>query len=258
METGSITGYFDVAQLILYVFWGFFAALIYYLHREDKREGYPLVSSRTDRTDRVSVEGFPGVPDAKEFHMEDGSVRLSPPAPNERPIAAEPTEGHPGAPLQPTGNPMLDGVGPAAYAMREDHPDRMLDGLPMIVPMRAAPDFYVEARDTDPRGMNVVGADGVDGGVVSDLWVDRAEPQIRYLEVQLAQGDHVLMPIHYASKIDGARNQIRVGAIHGHQFVDVPRHASSESVTALEEDRISAYYAGGYLYANSERSEPLL
>ncbi|MBL8337961.1 MAG: photosynthetic reaction center subunit H, partial [Rhodoferax sp.] len=42
METGSLTGYIDVAQVTLYVFWVFFAGLVYYLHQENKREGYPL------------------------------------------------------------------------------------------------------------------------------------------------------------------------------------------------------------------------
>ena len=44
----------------------------------------------------------------------------------------------PGAPLEPTGDPMLDGVGPGAYAMRADTPDLTLDGLPKIVPLRIA------------------------------------------------------------------------------------------------------------------------
>jgi hypothetical protein len=56
METGAITSYIDVAQVVLYAFWIFFAGLIYYLHQEDKREGYPLLS---DRSDRVVVQGFP-------------------------------------------------------------------------------------------------------------------------------------------------------------------------------------------------------
>ena len=34
MQTGAITGYIDVAQIALYVFWVFFAGLIYYLQRE--------------------------------------------------------------------------------------------------------------------------------------------------------------------------------------------------------------------------------
>lgn len=43
MQTvGNITGYVDLAQILLYVFWIFFAGLIYYLVQEGHREGYPL------------------------------------------------------------------------------------------------------------------------------------------------------------------------------------------------------------------------
>ena len=48
METGAITQYVDLAQLVLYLFWIFFAGLIYYLVRENHREGYPLESGRPD------------------------------------------------------------------------------------------------------------------------------------------------------------------------------------------------------------------
>ena len=44
MIRGAVTGYIDVAQLVLYAFWIFFVGLIFYLRREDKREGYPLES----------------------------------------------------------------------------------------------------------------------------------------------------------------------------------------------------------------------
>ena len=46
METGAITQYIDVAQIVLYMFWIFFAGLIYYLARENHREGYPMDSGR--------------------------------------------------------------------------------------------------------------------------------------------------------------------------------------------------------------------
>ena len=48
MGTGAITSYIDVAQLTLYVFWFFFFALVYWIRREDKREGYPVESLRLD------------------------------------------------------------------------------------------------------------------------------------------------------------------------------------------------------------------
>ncbi len=42
MGTGAITGYIDVAQIVLYIFWVFFFGLVYYLQMESKREGFPL------------------------------------------------------------------------------------------------------------------------------------------------------------------------------------------------------------------------
>ena len=43
-DSALITSYIDVAQFALYAFWLFFAGLIFYLLRENKREGYPLVA----------------------------------------------------------------------------------------------------------------------------------------------------------------------------------------------------------------------
>lgn len=60
------TDYFDLAQISLYAFWLFFAGLVYYLRREDKREGYPLVSDRPN----VTVQGFPAVPPTKVFPVD--------------------------------------------------------------------------------------------------------------------------------------------------------------------------------------------
>ena len=69
MQTvGNITGYVDIAQLLLYAFWIFFAGLIYYLVRENHREGYPMESSTNGR---VVVSGFP-IPEPKTFLLEGG------------------------------------------------------------------------------------------------------------------------------------------------------------------------------------------
>ncbi len=35
-------GDFDLASLAIWLFWGFFALLVYYLQTENMREGYPL------------------------------------------------------------------------------------------------------------------------------------------------------------------------------------------------------------------------
>ena len=38
MNQGAITSSIDVAQVTLYLFWFFFAGLLYYLRREDKHQ----------------------------------------------------------------------------------------------------------------------------------------------------------------------------------------------------------------------------
>jgi photosynthetic reaction center H subunit len=50
--------YIDFPTILIYLFWFFFAGLVLYLHREAKREGYPLESDRKG----VTVQGFPAVP----------------------------------------------------------------------------------------------------------------------------------------------------------------------------------------------------
>ncbi len=257
MQTGEITGYIDVAQVTLYAFWVFFAGLLIYLRSEDKREGYPLES---DRSRRVTVEGFPPAPSPKTFHLSRGRSVTVPATRETREIRAVPVAPWPGAPLEPIGNPMLDGVGPASYAMRADLPDLTVDGFPAIVPLRAATASFVDPEDPDPRGMAVYGADGIRAGTVSDLWVDRTEPQIRYLEVELSgtgATKHVLLP-NLMARIDGRRREITVHAILARQFADVPGLGNPDQVTKLEEDKITGYYAGGLLYATPARAEPLL
>lgn len=259
---GSITSYFDVAQVTLYVFWIFFAGLVLYLLRENKREGYPLDS---DRSGRINVQGFPAIPAPKTYLLPHGGAQISPRQEHDgRPLAAAATGRFPGAPLAPTGNPMLAGVGPGAWTERADTPDLTVDGHDRIVPLRVASAFHIEGRDPDPRGMHVVGADGVIGGKVTDVWVDRSESLIRYLEVELtasktAEGASktVLLPINF-SRIDGQRRLVRVRSILGAQFADVPMLRTPIQVTRREEERICAYYGAGTLYATPGRAEPML
>jgi photosynthetic reaction center H subunit len=254
MQTGSITSNIDVAQLVLYGFWIFFAGLIFYLRTEDKREGYPLVGGPNG----ARTEGFPAMPAPKVFKLAHGVSVIAPSGQSDdRALRAEPVLPWHGAPLQPTGNPMLAGVGAGSYAERADTPDLDLDGAPKIVPLRVARDFSLEARDPDPRGMEVVDADGKSAGTVKDVWVDRMEVTIRYLEVDTGGAHSVLLPMPFA-RINRRLRRVRVNSILADQFAAVPGLRSPNQVTLLEEDKISAYYGGGYLYAKHSRSEPLL
>ncbi|WP_184262295.1 photosynthetic reaction center subunit H [Rhodopseudomonas rhenobacensis] len=255
MQAGA---YLDVAQVTLYVFWIFFAALIFYLRREDKREGYPLVS---DSGGRRPAYGIPHPPEDKKYLLRGGKVATVPNHKNDRPNPAlESTAPWPGAPFAPTGNPFLDGVGPGSYADREDVPELTLEDLPVIVPLRAAKGITLDPRDPDPRGMKVVGADGQVGGTVVEAWVDRAEALIRYLEVEVkgARGTkRILLPLPFAL-VDRPKGYVSVDAILGSQFADAPTLAKPDQVTKREEDRIVGYFGAGTLYATPDRQEPIV
>ncbi len=255
MPTGALTSHLDVAQVVLYAFWIFFAGLIIYLRREDKREGYPLDSDRKN----VRVVGFPSMPEPKTFLLPHGiGTRTAPrDEPSEPVTNATPIAPWPGAPLVPKGDPMLAGVGPGACPVRPDEPDLTFEGEPKIVPMRVATDFSIAAKDTTPVGMEVVGVDGAVGGTIADVWVDRSEPQIRYLEVKVAEGHNCLLPINFA-RIRGKQEQVLVDAITGAQFAKVPTLANPDQVTFREEDLVCAFYGAGKLYAVPKRAEAQL
>lgn len=273
---GDITSHIDVAQVVLYAFWIFFAGLIFYLRREDRREGYPLESEVTGKAD----EGSRGlwVPEPKVYLLPHGGTTM---LPSDRidphPANMEPAEPWSGAPFEPTGNPMLDGVGPASYAHRSDVPERMEDGSATIVPLRVATDFTIAEGDPDPRGMEVIGADREVAGTVKDVWVDRAEQIIRYLEIEVPareaaqpQGEEgapagpstvtVLAPMTM-SEIKGGSFKphfVKINALTAEQFADVPKTKHPDEVTLLEEDKIVGYFGGGTLYAMPRRLEPML
>jgi photosynthetic reaction center H subunit len=258
MGTGAITGYIDVAQIVLYLFWIFFFGLVYYLQMESKREGFPLETVYPSGEMRTSP-GFVMMPTPKTFLLpHGGSVTVPNDQVSPQVLHAEPMHRLMGAPLVPTGNPMLDGVGPGSYADRADEPDRTWEGDPKIVPLRVAADYGVASQDTDPRGLEVVGADGEVAGTVSDLWIDKSEMMFRYIEVAVTAGGaarNVLLPMNFA-RIKG--DCVKVASILGHQFAQVPGTKSPQQVTLLEEEKIMAYYGGGTLYAEPSRQEPLV
>ena len=260
--TYAFTRYIDVAQVSLYVFWVFFAGLIFYIRREDKREGYPLLPEGVQKVTRGTMEGFPPVPPPKRFLLPLGGVSYAPPPPIVETIKAVPAGMFPGAPLIPTGNPLVDGVGPASWTERTDVTDKTFAGDNRMVPMRHKNDYAVSARSDDPRGWTVIGADGLVAGVVRDIWLDETESSVRYLEIALdasvaADRHHVLVPEVYV-RYRPRHEKISVRAILAHQFADVPVLRNPDEVTLLEEDRLVAYYGGGSLYATPARLGPLL
>jgi photosynthetic reaction center H subunit len=256
MPTGAFTEYMDVAQVALYVFWIFFFALIWFIRREDRREGYPLEYENG----QVVRGGSILLPYPKEYKMaHDHGTYV---APNDdrdtRPVAARRMSKWPGTALEPTGDPMQDGVGAAAWAERLDVPELTREGAPMIVPLREAEGYDIANGSRDPRGMPVIAADDQTVGTIEDIWVDRADQVVRYLEVDL-EGGHGrrLVPVP-AARMSIDHDEWKVESILAEHFPNVPEIKTDGQITALEEERIMAYFAGGRRYAKPSRLEPVI
>jgi photosynthetic reaction center H subunit len=84
--------------------------------------------------------------------------------------------------------------------------------------------------------------------------VDRSEILFRYLEVELPDTRTVLVPVPFCRiKASG----VTVNAVLASQFANVPQLRTPNQVTLLEEEKISAYYGAGLLYATPDIQEPL-
>ncbi|NJS14825.1 MAG: photosynthetic reaction center subunit H [Sphingopyxis sp.] len=256
MDDVKLIGTLDVTELVFWAFTLFFLGLLFYLRREDRREGYPLEDEVTGRVDTAG--GILAASRPKSFLMPFGRGTVTTPTKGREKVdvAGQRTFRSPGAPYYPTGNPLVDGIGPAAWADRAKHTDLDGEGRNRIVPIGMAEHIAVHARDADPRGMTVIAADGAVAGTVSDLWVDRAEHVIRYLEVDTGT-TKVLAPMAM-SKVKGKKRQVEIDAINAADFAAAPVPGTAGQITFYEEERIVAYFGGGYLYANRARQEPLI
>jgi photosynthetic reaction center H subunit len=248
---------FDAALLSLYAFYIAFVILIMYLRNEDRREGFPLVH---EVNGELVVINPRSAPKPKVWNLAHGGPIDARREERDLTGLLTPTAKVPGAPRFPLGNPLADGVGPASYALRADVPDQTFDArLPKIVPLRAAPEYRIAEEDIDPRGWYMHTADNRVVGTVKDLWVDRSDVLLRYIEVEVLgpNGRSVVFPIGLAN-FDARKKEAQTSALLAEQFLAAPRLKNPEQITLREEDRVSGYFAGGYMYATPNRQEPAL
>ena len=234
--TGSIIGSIDVAQAMLVVFIGFILALFVYLHREDKREGYPLIDPAGGR----DLVGWPLPPPPKHYLTLQGEIVTMPHPEGRVDLAMRPLHPWPGAPFVPTGDPMQDGLGAASWAMKEDKPLMTWEGVPQLRPLRILPEWTVDPTDPDPRGWPVRDADGVQVGTVTDLWLDHGPKILRYLEVALSlpgPATRAMIPIYFA-EIYPRSPEVCVPALFARHFAAFPQLQAADTITAREEDRV--------------------
>ena len=184
--------------------------------------------------------------------MHGGSVTL-PQEYARRDLNASVRERSPGAPIYPTGDPLLAGVGPGAYTLRRDEPFLMHDGSRQLAPLRDATDYHCVDPERDPRGLRMYGDDYVEVGTVTDVWIDKGSKILRYLEVALdGEPKHRLVPIFYAQFWRKTKS-FKLDCLSSTQFAKAPILRHPDIVTAREEDRINGFYAGGYMYSTPLR-----
>jgi photosynthetic reaction center H subunit len=252
----------DITEMVLYLFFAFFLCLILYLQNESRREGYPLEHDVTGEHEPTPGLFFRALP--KPYSMSDGTTLYKPDGSRDsHDVSFKRTAAWSGSPIEPTGNPLTAGVGPGSYAMRANVPDKTSHGDNRIAPLRISPAYSTDPKDAKLIGFPMVGTDGVSGGTITDIWVDRAEFLIRYLEVATlaadgsTSGKTVLVPMTMCS-VKKAQGNVQVDAVLGHQIAGAPGLASPDQITLLEEEKLVGYFGAGYLYATEARLEPVL
>ena len=104
MDDVKLIGTLDVTELVFFAFVLFFLTLIFYLRREDRREGYPLEDETTGRVDTSGGPMLTATP--KSFLMPYGRGTVTTPTQGREKVdvAGARTFRSPGAPYYPTGN----------------------------------------------------------------------------------------------------------------------------------------------------------
>ena len=118
--------------------------------------------------------------------------------------------------------------------------------------MRIEKSFRILPSDTDPRGLEVFGLEGKVGGTCVDVWVDRSEHIIRYVEIKTLSGNSVLAPFNLTVI---KKNAIFINSIMSSQFEDVPGLKNANTISLLEEEKIMGYFGAGTLMAFPRRRE---
>jgi hypothetical protein len=124
------------------------------------------------------------------------------------------------------------------------------DDLDRVVPLDDLDDFRVAGDDPDPRGWEVVAADGGRIGEVDDLLVDTGAMKVRYLDVGVGDGvgtepdRHVLVPIGYA-RLDRDHDRVIVSGLSSASLRAIPTYRHGPITRGFETDVRESYRRGG-------------
>ena len=114
-----------------------------------------------------------------------------------------------------------------------------------IAPLSEMNEFKVSGDDPDPRGWDVVGADGRTVGTVKDLLVDREAMRVRYLEVELADGgQRTLLPIGTA-QLDDETDRVLFHQLRPEELAALPAYDYKAFTREYEHSVVTRFGPGG-------------
>lgn len=245
----------DGAMVALIIFAGFFFWLVFFhLRPEDKREGYPAI--RPDgQVPFFKGRGIFPMPLTKTFKRPHGQPPVSTPRADpragDRPAVMPRNDSKP---MRPKADGLAEGIGPAAWAEREDVADLNVEGKPKMGPLSHEPEYRILDGCPDPRGWPLLGSDGERAGTVRDIWFNRAEFFPRYLEVEADTGDF-LVPLFFAVVHSGKRT-VTVRDMPAGRLAEAPFRQHEDRITLLEEDRVNGFFGGGVMYGKTPNGDP--
>jgi photosynthetic reaction center H subunit len=109
-----------------------------------------------------------------------------------------------------------------------------------LVPMESLKSFRVAADCPDPRGWDVIGADGATAGEVEEMLVDTTALSVRYLDVCLdrtltggVKDRHVLIPVGSA-ELEATSECVHVQELSAAAVAALPEYTSGRVTRDLE------------------------
>jgi len=114
----------------------------------------------------------------------------------------------------------------------------------LIVPLSELDDFKIKSGDPDPRGWEVIAADGRRVGTVRELLADREALRVRYLEVELSSGRRTLLPIGTA-QLDDETDRVLFHELTPEQLEQLPEYDYASFTHEYEHSVVTRFGPGG-------------
>jgi photosynthetic reaction center H subunit len=240
-------GNFDLASLSIWLFWLFFAGLIYYLQTENMREGYPLQDE----------DGNPGpnstfpMPSDKTFTRPFGQPSVTVPSgqrPDRADLALARSARTTASPIRPPATRSSMAWVPPPGRTARTGPNSTGTAMRRSSRWRASPTSSSPPGATrgafrcSPRTTRSWRMSPTCGSTLRSTWSATSRWNSSPSTARASGSSRSPWRV-------SRRRWVEIASLKSGHFAGVPRTASDAQITKLEEDKICAYYAGGKLYS---------